>query len=309
MSSALEFRTASDERMARDNAGEAPQETLFHYTSEEAFRNIVRTEQLWFTSIYQMDDREELNFGYGISRSILQSVSDSGDVVIRAFCEPLIRDDLRADIRQTFDFYSVSFGTKDDPNQWSRYADGGKGLAIGLAPPFFLPQQVVDPKPEDHVYVGKVLYGDKAARAKHAAVVDFAIDVIGQVRDAGLIRKWLDARAFFRRIASEMYVEILWNCVTTKDDSWSQQRETRLLALNHLGKPHLEIHNATVRPRVQIGQPLLRSNLEEVMLGPMSDASAEDRIKTFLIDHGLTETRVTRSSFDHAAGALKIDSR
>lgn len=293
---ALEFRAAGDERMARDNAAEAPQETLFHYTNDQAFRSIVKTGLLWFTSIYKMDDRAELDFGFRISRSILQSASNSGDAVIRAFCEPLIQEDLREDIRQTFDFYSVSFGTNDDLKQWLRYGDSGKGLALGLAPQFFLPQQIVNPKPEDHVYVGKVIYGDKAASARHATVINSAIDLVGHVRDAGLIREWPDARAFFRRIASEMYVEILWNCVTTKDDSWSHQEETRLLALNHLRKPYLEIHNAPQRPRVEIRQPLLRSNLEEVMLGPLSDASAQDRIKAFLNEQGLSKTRVTRSS-------------
>lgn len=57
-----------------------------------------------------------------------------------------------------------------------------------------------------------------------------------------------------------MFVEILWNSVTTTD-KWSHQIETRLLAVNDLKNSHIEIKNASARPRVETPQPLLKANI------------------------------------------------
>jgi hypothetical protein len=67
-----------------------------------------------------------------------------------------------------------------------------------------------------------------------------------------------------------MYTEILWNCVTTKDDTWKHQNETRLLLLDSQKTPRLAVVKAE-RPRVELVQPRLRSSLVEVMVGPRED--------------------------------------
>ena len=111
----------------------------------------------------------------------------------------------------------------------------------------------------------------------------------------GSLRHASDARIFFGCMAAEMQVEILWNCVTTKENRWRHQKETRLLALNRQRKPRLEIHNADKRPRVEINQPLLKANLAEVMVGAHADANVEDKVRAFLREHGLAEVPVSRT--------------
>jgi len=289
------FHDASMKRMAEGNAADEPKEPLFHYTNEKALFSIIESEKFWFTSIYHMDDTEELTFGFNVSRSLLQAALATGDQLTRLFCGELVDEEDLQKIRNLFEFYSVSFGSKDDTQQWTRYADGGRGVALGLSPAFFRPLPIENPAPEEHIYLGKVVYGDQAARARHVRVIDAAIETIKRAHAAGAIPNGEDAMMFFRHMAAEMTVEILWNCVTTKDSNWSHQNETRLLALNNLKTPHLPIYNADKRPRLEIPQPLLKKSISEVMVGPKADGTAEERIHRFLKARGLSDVAVTRA--------------
>jgi hypothetical protein len=297
------FHDTSMERMAKTNAADEPTEPLSHYTAESALFSIIDSEEFWFTSIYHMDDTEELTFGFGVERKLLQGAIAGGDELTRMFCEELADEDEIEKIKRIFEFYSVSFGVRDDAKQWEKYADKGRGIALGLAAAFFKPLMTPNPKPEETIFLGKVVYGEANARARHSRGINDAIDTIKRTQAAGVIKDGQEARLFFQHIAAEMRVETLWNSVTTKDNSWSHQNETRLLALNHLNDPHLTIHNAAVRPRLELPQPLLKQSITEVMIGPNADAGAEIRIRAFLDRNGLSDVPVTYSRlatyYDH----------
>jgi hypothetical protein len=94
-------------------------------------------------------------------------------------------------------------------------------------------------------------------------------------------------------MAAAMYVEILWNSVTTKASKWDHQLETRLLAVNDLKNPQLEIKNADIRPRVELPQPLLGANITEVMLGPTADEETKTQVRAFLDENGLSQVSLS----------------
>jgi hypothetical protein len=292
---ATEFGKGCALRIAEGTAANEPQESLFHYTNENAFKSIFETEQFWYTSIYHMDDTEELNFGFDVCTSLLQIASEDAHKVLKLFFEPLIEDGLRQEVRAAVEFYSISFGTRDDIKQWNSYGDSGGGVAFGLLPEFFHPTLNRNPKPEECIFVGKVAYGDSNSRARHSHVIQSASEIILREFRAGNLRRE-NAQAFYRRLAAEMYVEVLWNSVTTKDDDWRHQNEVRLLVLNRLAKPQLAIHNPNGRPFVKIPQPGLKSCLTEVIVGPKAHSNAEQGIQRFLTEQDLRHVRVTRSS-------------
>jgi hypothetical protein len=290
------FNQASTQRMAKGNERGAPTDPLFHYTSVAALSAIVASETFWFTSVYHMDDDQELSFGFGISHALLAAALEREDANVKVFLKPLVEDVGFTRIRNRFEFYSASFGQKDDVRQWNDYAGGGTGVAIGLAPKFFGFIKKEDYEPWEKTFLGKVEYGEPAAKVRHAAIVDSAVQTIKQAHKQGLLLKAEDEEAFLHLMAAYMYVEILWNSITTKSDKWSHQIETRLLAVNDLKNPGIEIKNAPARPRVEIPQPLLKANITEIMMGPKADGDAQANVRQFLDENGLASVAVTTAS-------------
>lgn len=290
------FNQASTLRMAKGNERGAPTEPLFHYTSAAALEAIVASETFWFTSVYHMDDDQELLFGFGISHALLAAALEREDANVKVLLKPVVEDIGFKRIRDRFEFYSASFGQKDDARQWNDYAGGGTGVAIGLSPKFFGFIKKEDYQPWEKTFLGKVEYGELAAKVRHAAIVDSAVQTIKQAHKQELLLKAEDEEAFLHLMAAYMFVEILWNSVTTKSDKWSHQIETRLLAVNDLKNPHLEIKNAPTRPRVEIPQPLLKANITEIMMGPKADDDARAKVRKILDDNGLASVQVTSAS-------------
>jgi hypothetical protein len=292
------FQDACDRRMADANAANAPKEPLFHYTSETALFSIIETEQLRFTSIYHMDDPEELNFGFSVACDLFKEAAERSKGLARAFCRGVGEDGLREKIKALIAFYSVSFGLRDIGQQWTDYADQGQGVAFGLAPGFFSPAPFDDPdnpKAEELIFYGKVYYGPDDGRARHTKVVDSALALIEQVQRRKWLRSREEAAMFCHHLRASMYTEILWNCVTTKDAKWSHQNEMRLLARNFLKNPQLPIKNAEVRPRVELNQPRLKESIVEVMVGPKADEGALRRVRDGLSARDLPHVPVTKA--------------
>jgi hypothetical protein len=283
------FDIARDRRMAEANEANSPQQALFHYTREQALTSIINSQQFWFSNIFNMDDSTELTFGFDVFRLLLREAVAAQNGLSHVLCRGLLEEDDFNIIKEHIAFYSVSFGLRDDPQQWKCYGDRGRGVALGLAPEFFRP------KPEEKIFCGKVAYGDVDARARHSTVLEAAFALIKQVQSDGWLRTALERGMFCHHLTVSMYPEILWNCVTTKDSSWSHQNETRLLARNFLKTPELPIVMKP-KPHVELPQPLLRSSIVEVMVGPQSDPGAFTRMREFLDLHGLAGVPVTQAA-------------
>jgi hypothetical protein len=155
-------------------------------------------------------------------------------------------------------------------------------MAIGLGPKFFGFEKKKEYKPEEKIFLGKVEYGEPAAKVRHAKIIDSAVETIKQAHRQGLLLKAEDEEAFLHKMSAYMYVEILWNSVTTKSEKWAHQLETRLLAVNDLKNPGIEIKNAPERPRVELPLPLLKPNITEIMTGPNADEDAGAQVRKIL---------------------------
>jgi len=244
--------------MANANAANEPKVPLFHYTKEAALFSILDSGQFWFTSIHHMDDPEELNFGFNVVRELFNEAVERSTGLTRAFCRKLGEESELEKIKELIAFYSVSFGLRDLAQQWTDYADKGRGVAFGLAPEFFRPVPFDDPehpRPDEIIFNGKVAYGHVNGRTRHTKVVDAALALIEQTQRRKRLSSGKEAMLFCRHLAASMYTEIIWNCVTTKDSNWSHQNEMRILVRNFLKDPTLPIVNAEIRPRVEISNP------------------------------------------------------
>src|SRR5258708_3700443 len=97
------FNQASMQRMAKGNERGAPTEPLFHYASAAALSAIIASETFWFTSVYYMDDDQELLFGFGICHALLAAALEREDANVKVFLKPLVEDVGFTRIRNRFE--------------------------------------------------------------------------------------------------------------------------------------------------------------------------------------------------------------
>lgn len=119
------FNLASTQRMAKGNERGAPTGPLFHYTSVAALEGIVTSETFWFTSVYHMDDDQELSFGFGISHDLLAAALAREDANV---IKTIVEDVGFKRIRDRFEFYSASHpvcGSENFSARCERPANGG----------------------------------------------------------------------------------------------------------------------------------------------------------------------------------------
>ena len=101
--------------------------TLYHYTSINAFINILKTKQLWFGYTKNMNDRSEVVcFIDRMKQAISDDIPDCYKV------KPYIIDKINSSEEKAH-AYIMSFSIlNEDAAQWDRYGDYGRGICIGF---------------------------------------------------------------------------------------------------------------------------------------------------------------------------------
>ncbi len=128
------FRAASTAVLAQignlSNNSVVP-EKLYHYTSGEGLRGVMRSGTLWLSDIYSMNDPSE--FRYAIDKG-LEKIRNSSTRLVPGRSVTISQDMVRhfnANVQSLAHFLACSFScTKDDIGQWRSYADDGKGYAL-----------------------------------------------------------------------------------------------------------------------------------------------------------------------------------
>lgn len=272
---------------ARD-AQDKPSSPVFHYTSWDGFRGIMQNQSFWLHSIYHMNDEKELDYGLAIARDELERRHSVGDKLVKAFVEPQLAKDRVQAIRQGFEFYSMSFGERDDDGQWQTYGESRRGIAIGFGPTLFANVDPDSARPEDNVYVARVLYGPDETVQLQGEAIDAALSRLKSMRDSvGRSESGL----FLGSIATLMNVALVWNSITTKGTQWGHEKELRMLAVNDLENPHLPIRvRDDGRPYVIIPAPLRKPGIiSEIMIGADAPLGAEKEVEASLRALGLID--------------------
>jgi hypothetical protein len=283
--------------LSKQDALDKPEEPVFHYTNWDGFKGIMQSESFWFHSIYCMNDKTELDYGLGIARQLLIEKNVvgqlAGDELVTAFLKPQLDCQFAGFVRQRFEFYSVSFGVRDDAGQWKKYGDNRRGLAIGLEPHLFANTTKSNPSPEDIVFVAKVGYGLAECTTRHQQPIEEAFNILEQARQ---LDADADRRAFLRTMATLMTLPLIWNSITTKCEKWQHEQELRMLVTNDLDAPKLLVHSRQDgRSYVVVPMPMRTSgSISEIMVGCDAEINAEDDVRAFL--HGLGMTQLPKIS-------------
>jgi Protein of unknown function (DUF2971) len=113
------------DRLYRPTEGEL----IYHYCAPQAFLEIVRTQTVWLSAYYALNDSLERMWGYSVFDKAIDQLKHEVD---KKFV-----DIVRAMVTAAYARSLVLIGSYSlDPDvlgQWRAYADDGRGFAIGFS--------------------------------------------------------------------------------------------------------------------------------------------------------------------------------
>jgi len=207
-----------------------PPPVLYHYTSLEAFRAIMRTCRIRATHYLGFADREELRFGVNGLLDALRRYR--GDPSTRALQGRLLAE-LESFVTTDLDVYVLSLtGEVDSPWHWSKYAR--RGVAIGF----------------DFKAVGEGFQTDEPRPVGAPGVDRDPSNRLMRCRYAGsfdlqslVAERFFGPNSYVAAFASpwKLAHEIMWNALavavyqvicTIKRESFQDEREWRVVHIN-----------------------------------------------------------------------------
>jgi DUF2971 family protein len=281
------FTAWSRERMLVEQNESTPTSPLYHFTLEEGLRGILTCQRPWFFSHLQQSDKREFEYALAVARDVLREVGETDDFLVRSFCACV--DDMieTSGLASPFEFYLLSLSShRDHPPQWDQYGDRGRGYAIGFAPSLFQPDR---DEANKNLHIGRVIYGDADTATRHRLTIASAAEITSRIGNAhpDLVRQ---ARCshYLATMAREMLAsQLIWNCLTAKEQRFADERETRGVILNLRAKfdPYRRMING--RNYVEHEMPLKAAGaISEILIGPNAPTDAEDRVKSLLNAEG-----------------------
>ena len=278
---------------------------LYHYTGLNALRGIIETESIWCTDYRHMNDQSELSYGVEVAKDALARLAIQADARVCLFCQCV---DGLLDITHfngNLDFYTASFtAQRDDPDQWERYGDKGRGVAIGLSPSMFGIIDAAGLQPHEMSFVGPVLYDRAAIFARHDAAIRAAATIFKAAADRhpNIMAHKANGLPFMDRLAKELIASpLIWNCITSKEHAlWATEREIRLIVMGQTKNlaPYVQYRQRAAERIPYIAHPFwvrAPDALHEIVIGPEAGDEAEAEVAQMLCDFGVGGVRVARS--------------
>jgi hypothetical protein len=233
---------------------------------------------------------------------VITEIGRSEDFFVRSFCACL--DDMLAvnALAGPFDFYLFSLSRhRDHAAQWRSFGGDGSGYALGLAPSLFqVDRDDLYDEANRNLHIGRVIYGEHATAERHRLSVARAAEIASRVGHAhpGLVHE-VSCSRYLAMMAHELLAsQLIWNCLTAKDDRYADEREVRGIMMNVRARfdPFRRTHGG--RDYVEHALPLgTAGSITEIMVGPGAPAGAEADIGTFLTGQGYPGSiPVTRSA-------------
>ena len=289
------------------DAANAPSTPLYHYTDATGLLGIVKNQEIWFTSIFHLNDSDELSYGLGMVLDILHQISDeSNSKIVTSFCD-LFERFVTHKYGNLFGFYVASFSrAKDDLGQWRAYTANGKGFALGLAPTLFHVVDKPNRKPHEAVFFSPVVYGKEIVVSRLRELIDRAISIVTRPKNvAAYDGNNRLAFEFFSEVAIHISSPLLWHAITSKHEAYQNEDEMRLIILG--GRENLRPY---VEVRVRGGEfvPFIRSEMlvqekgaiTELVIGPSAAETTEDGLRVMLELYGIEhESLITHSSIPY----------
>ncbi len=300
------FITWSDQRQDDADAKDRVTSPLYHYTNLTGLTGILSHEEIWLTSIFNLNDPSEYVYGkqlaidefdLQIGEFDLQLTARHSDV-LRSMSE-VMRKVLTKAVPEKFGFFVACFSSAgDDLGQWRAYGDDGRGVSLGLASTLFQrdpPNKAcVDLPPNETIIVAKVIYNEEEALNRQRDVIAYALNIVRSLANTGQLESDETRIPFLEQMCSLLATAIIFNCITSKHPAYQSEQETRIILINEKEKLRryikTRIRGSELIPFVPHKMPL-KTNLAiaSIAVGPSAHKGAEDGLGSFLVSQGILE--------------------
>ncbi len=307
IAAAKEFSDWWDRRGRDLEAAHEVRQPLFHYTDMAGLLGIITTEQMWFTSMFHLNDPSELSYGINLATEALEEQAKASDHIVETFCR-WTHHVLVKSGGEIFGFYVASFSQAgNDLSQWRAYADNGRGVALGLAPSLFkVAHDSAAVAVAEKTLVANVSYNPDEVRKNMAEAIQRAATLLAREHRDRHVHSAAEAEKFGKQLAGHLAVSILTYAITCKHPAYANEQETRLLIVNDLAK--LDPITLT-RRRGSSLIPYIASPLRvrqpgaitKIMIGPSAEDMADDAVRAFLRQQGLPSDIVEPSDIPYQA--------
>jgi hypothetical protein len=136
-------------------------ETLWHYTSNEAFEKIIQSNQLWFTHISGLNDLTEGEHAVRLAKVIISSYLQGNISPRQSILLKTMRDRMLVSNKDSSWFTFSLSDALDDRLQWEAYGDRNRGIAIGFQSKELV--RFISKSPVDRPMLCKVIYEEQKA--------------------------------------------------------------------------------------------------------------------------------------------------
>jgi Protein of unknown function (DUF2971). len=110
-------------------------EVIYHYCSLQSFFDILKSKELWLTSLNSTNDSTELIYGKEILNNLILNMIEESDADLKKYLHGLVKEP-KDIISQSFshtEFHGMSFvHKKDNLTHWQKYGCNGTGICISL---------------------------------------------------------------------------------------------------------------------------------------------------------------------------------
>ena len=125
---------------------------IYHYTSEKAFKKIIKSQSFWLTDLRTSMDKKEMTHAKDLIHESLEGIVREEDIISTP----------------AHNFYALSCtDIADDYLHYQCYADNCKGVAIGIDPNFLeagVPNKQCVELLAYHLYFSEIIYDEQKQR-------------------------------------------------------------------------------------------------------------------------------------------------
>jgi hypothetical protein len=249
-----------------------------------------------------MNDKNELLHGVEVAQDVLTRLAAETDDRVGLFCQSVGG---LLDIRN-FDgnlvFYTASFtAQRDDPGQWERYGDEGRGVAIGFSPHMFGLVDAAGLQPHEISFVSRVLYDRAAIFARHDTAIRAAAMIFKAAADRhpDIMADKANGLPLMDQLAKQLIASpLIWNCITAKEHvQWAREREVRLIVMGQTENlaPYVRFRQGDVRYIAHLFRARAPGALHEIVIGPEAGDEAKAEVAQMLRAFGVGSVSIARS--------------